>query len=184
MKLEILKMVLCCIINNIVVRYLHMCSDLNLVFHVLKNGIKKRGKRVGRGISSGKGKTAGRGHKGQKSRSGGLRNPVFEGGQTPIIRKLPKRGFVHYDAHKYIAVKFSVICSIISCLSESGREAVINPNILKEFGVIKRIDSPYKILFSEGLNVSVNISCHAISENARKAIISHSGIISIINGVR
>lgn len=160
-----------------------MCSDLNLVFHALRKGIKKKSKRVGRGLASGKGKTSGRGHKGQKSRSGGLRNPVFEGGQTPIIRKLPKRGFVNnnvYNMRKYVPVSLSVINDIVSKLSEYGREAIINFDVLKEFGIIKKHDTRYKILFSDNFNISVNIICHAISDNARKSVLSCSGTVSII----
>jgi len=95
-------------------------------------------KRVGRGIGSGLGKTCGRGHKGQKSRSGGFHKVGFEGGQMPLQRRLPKRGFVVYKKKYIQEVKLSALL-----LSERGE---FDPITLNELNLIKYINNPIKII--------------------------------------
>lgn len=95
-------------------------------------GSKFRPRRVGRGIGSGTGKTSGKGHKGQNARSGGGVRPGFEGGQMPLYRRLPKRGFTNIFAKKYVTINVEVLDRF-----EDG--TVVTPALLKETGVVSRI---------------------------------------------
>ena len=95
-------------------------------------GSKKKAFRVGRGHASGNGKTAGRGHKGQNARSGGGVRPGFEGGQMPIYRRLPKRGFTNIFAKKYVSVNVEELNKL-----ENGTE--VTAELLKETGIISKI---------------------------------------------
>ena len=96
-------------------------------------------KRIGRGIGSGTGKTSGKGHKGQNARSGGGVRPGFEGGQMPLYRRLPKRGFTNIFAKEYVAVNVSELERF-----DNGTE--VSAELLKEAGVISKINDGVKIL--------------------------------------
>lgn len=128
---------------------------------------KKPKKRVGRGIGSGNGKTAGRGHKGQKSRAGGFHKIGFEGGQMPLHRRLPKRGFVPYNRGETKEIRLSYIAEKVKEIN--GIED------LKNQGLISRKIQSVKVLFDKEINTALVIKGISVSDKARKAIVSAGG---------
>ena len=138
-----------------------------------KAGSRHRKKRVGCGESSGHGKTSGRGHKGQKARSGGSIRLGFEGGQMPLIRKLPKRGFNN--------AAFKKVWGIVNVgkLANFDAGAVVDENSLREAGLIRgRLDG-VKILAGGELSKKLTIRVDAVSEAARAKIESAGGSIEL-----
>lgn len=130
-------------------------------------GAKHAYKRVGRGIGSGKGKTAGRGHKGQKSRSG-VSIRWFEGGQSPIYRRLPKRGFNNADFRKsYAVVNLSTIQALVEAKLVKDS---IDAKILRELHVIGKLGDGLKVLAKGELKAPVNVEAAVFSEKAKAAI--------------
>ncbi len=125
-------------------------------------------KRVGRGISAQQGKTCGRGHKGQKARSGYSYRKGFEGGQTPIYRRLPKRGFHNLFSRNYQLVH-------LEGLKRCKLEGEVNPKILREKGLIAKEFRPIKILGDGEISASIQLLADAISKNAQKKIESAGG---------
>ena len=123
-------------------------------------GAKHSKKRVGRGSGSGLGKTSGRGQKGQKARSGGSINPVFEGGQLPLYRRLPKRGFSNYPFKKEYAV------INLSDLNVFEDGAVVTPALLKERGIVKKQLSGIKVLGEGQLEKKLTVQAHKFSKSA------------------
>lgn len=123
-------------------------------------GAKHSKKRVGRGSGSGLGKTSGRGQKGQKARSGGSINPVFEGGQLPLYRRLPKRGFSNYPFKKEYAV------INLSDLNVFEDGTVVTPALLKERGIVKKQLSGIKVLGEGQLEKKLTVQAHKFSKNA------------------
>lgn len=121
-------------------------------------------KRVGRGSGSGLGKTCGRGQKGQKARSGGSINPVFEGGQLPLYRRLPKRGF------KNALFKTSYATINVGDLNVFEDGTVVTPALLKEMGIIKKQLDGLKILGSGKLERKLTIQAHKFSTSALEKI--------------
>ena len=117
-------------------------------------------KRVGRGSGSGLGKTSGRGQKGQKARSGGSINPVFEGGQLPLYRRLPKRGFSNYPFKKEYAV------INLSDLNVFEDGTVVTPALLKERGIVKKQLSGIKVLGEGQLEKKLTVQAHKFSKSA------------------
>ena len=117
-------------------------------------------KRVGRGSGSGLGKTSGRGQKGQKARSGGSINPVFEGGQLPLYRRLPKRGFSNYPFKKEYAV------INLSDLNVFEDGTVVTPALLKEKGIVKKQLSGIKVLGEGQLDKKLTVQAHKFSKSA------------------
>ena len=117
-------------------------------------------KRVGHGPGSGLGKTSGRGQKGQKARSGGSINPVFEGGQLPLYRRLPKRGFSNYPFKKEYAV------INLSDLNVFEDGTVVTPAFLKERGIVKKQLSGIKVLGEGQLEKKLTVQAHKFSKNA------------------
>ena len=136
-------------------------------------GARKKRKIVGRGPGSGHGKTSTRGHKGQMSRSGAGRSPGFEGGQMPLIRKLPKRGFRRRQRAGYSIVN-------LEGLSKLKKEALITPELLKEKGLIKGALNFLKILGKGEIKVPVHIKAHAFSKSAEEKIQAVGGKCEII----
>lgn len=120
-----------------------------------KTGSKKKKKRVGRGTSSGLGKTCGRGHKGQKSRSGGTKGLRFEGGQTPLYRRLPKRGFKNYP--------FKKVYAVLNVSDLSGYEGEVNKENLKVTGLLK-------ILGGGELTKALSVRADKFSKSAKEKI--------------
>ena len=123
-------------------------------------GAKQAKKRVGRGPGSGLGKTCGRGQKGQKARSGGSINPVFEGGQLPLYRRLPKRGFSNYPFKKEYAV------INLSDLNVFEDGTVVTPALLKEKGIVKKQLSGIKVLGEGQLDKKITVQAHKFSKSA------------------
>lgn len=136
-------------------------------------GSRKREKRVGRGTGSGHGKTSCKGHKGQKARSGGTKGPGFEGGQMPLQRRLPKRGFKN---------RFKKEFSIINLKDLNTIEDVdmITPEVLLERGIIKDIKDGLKVLGEGELNKPVTIKADAFSASALQKILSAGGKAEVI----
>src|SRR5690606_23378488 len=133
-------------------------------------GAKHAKKRVGRGIGSGLGKTAGRGHKGQKSRSGGFHKVGFEGGQMPLQRRLPKRGFVSPLAGRTAEVRLSDLQRM------SGD--VVDLKTLREAGVIPRLARAAKVILSGKLERAVTLEGIAATRGARAAIEAAGGKVN------
>lgn len=121
-------------------------------------------KRVGRGSGSGLGKTSGRGQKGQKARSGGSINPVFEGGQLPLYRRLPKRGFTNGK----FRTRYAVIN--LSDLNRFEDGTVVTPALLKETGLIKNQLDGIKVLSNGKLDKKLTIQAHKFSTTALEKI--------------
>lgn len=137
-------------------------------------GAIKRAKRVGRGPGSGHGKTSCRGQKGQRSRSGGGVPPWFEGGQTPIHRRLPKRGFKNINRIKYAVINVGKL----DTLFESGDE--ITPEVLLEKGVLKKLLDGVKVLGDGELTKALKIKAHAFSSSAKEKIEAAGGTAEVI----
>lgn len=135
-------------------------------------GARKKGKRVGRGPGSGLGKTAGRGHKGQKSRSGGGVRPGFEGGQMPLQRRLPKRGFKNPFHREYAILN-------IKDIDRFGLDTV-TPEALLDGGLIKSVKDGIKVLGTGELGRAVNVKAHAFSASALKKIQAAGGAAEVI----
>jgi large subunit ribosomal protein L15 len=135
-------------------------------------GSKKRRKRVGRGPGSGHGKTSCRGHKGQKSRSGGGTKPGFEGGQMPLHRRLPKRGFTNIFQKQYAIVNISTL----NKLSES----TITPDFLLKEGIVKKIQGGIKILGNGEITKAITVKAHACSASAKEKIEKAQGTVELI----
>lgn len=133
-------------------------------------GSRMQSKRVGRGMASGSGKTAGRGHKGQKSRSGGFHRIGFEGGQMPLHRRLPKRGFTSRTA-KYNA---EVTLSELNALSETEVDALL----LKKVGLVKALVKNVKVIRSGEIGRAVKLNGIAATAGAKAAIEAAGGAVS------
>ena len=137
-------------------------------------GSTKKPKRVGRGMGSGHGRTATKGHKGQKARSGGTKGPSFEGGQTPLQRRLPKRGFKNYP----FKVEYAVLN--LSDLDKLAGVDVITPEILIEKKVVKNPKFGIKILGGGSISRPVTVEAHAFSESAIEKIKAAGGKAEVI----
>jgi large subunit ribosomal protein L15 len=136
-------------------------------------GSTKEGKRKGRGIGTGNGKTAGRGHKGQNARSGGGVRPGFEGGQMPLSRRVPKRGFVNIFAKKYANVNIFALE-----IFEDG--AVVDAAALVEAGLINKTYSGVKVLGNGEITKKLTIKAVAFSEAAKQKIEAAGGKAEVI----
>lgn len=138
-------------------------------------GATRSRKRVGRGNASGWGGTCGRGHKGQKSRSGGSIPAWFEGGQMPLVRRLPKRG-PRRIAHKRL--EYHVIN--VQTLNLFEEAAVVSPQLLREAGLIKRKNALIKILGDGELEKQLSVQAHSFSNTAIEKIESKGGTTEIL----
>ena len=137
-------------------------------------GAKKNRKRVGRGPGSGHGKTSGRGHKGQLARSGGRSKLYGEGGQMPIYRRVPKRGFSSLEKKVYQVVN-------LADLSRLKNSASVNPQALSEAGLVARADRPVKILGEGEAPFNLVIQAHAFSRSAKEKIEARGGKVELLN---
>jgi large subunit ribosomal protein L15 len=142
-------------------------------------GAAKSRKRIGRGPGSGHGKTSTRGHKGQKARAGGKSKVWSEGGQMPLQRRLPKRGFTNIFKKEFQIVNLSDLSRAWSRLSVTG-EGVITPQIMREKGLIKKADLPVKILGDGEFAQAVTIQASAFSQKAKEKIQAAGGKIMVI----
>ncbi len=138
--------------------------------HKPKKATEKR-KRVGRGMGSGMGKTSTRGHKGQRSRTGSRMIRGFEGGQMPLHRRMPKRGFTNVFRKEYSIVS-------LERLAELG-ETTINPDVLRKAGVIKT-KHPVKVLGDGELTVALTVSAHKFSKSAQEKITKAGGKVEVL----
>lgn len=136
-------------------------------------GSKKTSKRVGRGIGSGLGKTSGRGHKGQGARSGGGKGPGFEGGQTPLQRRLPKRGFKNIFQKVYTEVK-------LEDLNRFAPGTEVTPELLQETGLVKKLNDGVKILGNGEIKHALTVRAHGFTKSATAKIEEAGGKVEVI----
>ncbi|MBI1871395.1 MAG: 50S ribosomal protein L15 [Chlamydiae bacterium] len=140
------------------------------------NDSRKKMKRVGRGPGSGHGKTSCRGQKGQKARSGhGARiRPGFEGGQMPLYRRLPKRGFVSADKTEWSIVN-------VGQLNIFGEGTVVTPQLLESKGLVKNVRDGVKVLGEGELKIPLSLQVHAVSQSAREKIEKVKGKVELLS---
>lgn len=131
-------------------------------------GSVKDAKRKGRGHATGNGKTAGRGHKGQKARSGGGVRPGFEGGQMPLARRLPKRGFTNIFAKEYVEIN-------VAQLERFENGTVVTPELLKETGVISKICDGVVVLGRGEVTKSLTVQAARFTKSAEEKIAAAGG---------
>ena len=136
-------------------------------------GAKRAQRRVGRGIGSGRGKTSGRGHKGQRARSGGTKGPMFEGGQMPLVRRIPKRGFTNPFKVRFVPVN-------LRDLEMFEEDTVISPETLQASGIIKRARDRVKILGEGEISKPLTVRAHAFSRSAVEKIEQAGGKVEVI----
>ena len=136
-------------------------------------GARKERKRVGRGTSSGTGKTSGKGQKGQKARSGGGKKPGFEGGQTPLFMRLPKRGFTNMNRVEYAIVN-------VEDLNKFEAGSIVDATVLKECGLINKELDGLKILGNGKLEVALTVKAKKFSKSAVAAIEAAGGKTEVI----
>ena len=136
-------------------------------------GSKSTGRRVGRGIGSGLGKTSGKGHKGQKARSGGGVRPGFEGGQMPLFRRIPKRGFNNRNSKVYTEVTLAMLERL-----ENGTE--VTAESLIELGLIKKVNDGIVILGSGELTKKLNVKAARVTKTAEEKIKAAGGKVEVI----
>ena len=136
-------------------------------------GSRQTGRRLGRGIGSGLGKTSGKGHKGQNARSGGGVRPGFEGGQTPLFRRLPKRGFKNRNKKVYTEVTLSMLDKL-----EAGTE--VTAESLKELGMIKKVNDGIVVLGNGELSKKLTVKASRVTKNAQAKIEAAGGKVEVI----
>jgi large subunit ribosomal protein L15 len=146
--------------------------------HEVNQGVHKhkRPNRKGRGIGSGQGKTGGRGHKGQRARSGFKQLPIFQGGGSPLVRRVPKRGFTN----SFALTIANVNVSDIQDLFEAGEEVSIAT--LQTKGLLKKTFDLLKVLGNGDLSKKVNVSAHRFSEAAKEKIEKAGGTVTVVPG--
>ena len=130
-------------------------------------------RRVGRGTGSGRGKTAGRGQKGQKARSGASIRRGFEGGQTPLFQRLPKRGFTNRFRKEWAEVN-------VKTLNRFAAGTIVTPELLQEKGIIKSLRSGVKILGEGDLQKDLTVKAHRFSAQAREKIENAGGRVEVV----
>ena len=136
-------------------------------------GSTKAPKRIGRGHGSGTGKTAGKGHKGQNARSGGGVRPGFEGGQMPLYRRLPKRGFYNKFANNYVEVN-------VNDLEKFDANTEITAELLKEAGVISKICDGIVVLGNGEISKPVTVKAKKFTKSAEEKIVAAGGKVQVI----
>lgn len=136
-------------------------------------GANRKNKRVGRGMGSGHGKTSTRGYKGQLSRSGSSMRPGFEGGQMPLYRRLPKRGFNNIFRKEYAVIN-------LEKLAEFEAGATVDPEVLKSLGLVKKLGDGVKVLGDGELNQALRVRAHKFSKSAVEKIQKAGGTIEVI----
>ena len=143
--------------------------------HELKynEGSRSASKRIGRGHGSGNGKTAGKGHKGQNARSGGGVAIGFEGGQTPIYKRIPKRGFTNFTRKEYAIVNLAQL----NCFEDG---TVVTPELLKQAGLVKKMLSGVKVLGEGTLEKKLTVKVNKVSASAKAAIEKAGGNVEVL----
>lgn len=143
--------------------------------HELKSaeGSRKRRKRVGRGPSSGTGKTSGRGQKGQKARNTPGPYSWFEGGQTPLFQRLPKRGFTNTNRKEYTIIN-------LDNLNQFDEGTEVTPELLLEAGVVRKMKTGLKVLGNGSVDRKLTVKAHKFSRAAQEAIEAAGGSVEVI----
>lgn len=136
-------------------------------------GARKDGFRVGRGLGSGNGKTAGKGHKGQKARSGGMGKLGFEGGQTPLARRLPKRGFTNFTRKEYAIVN-------LDQLNRFAEDTEVTPELLHATGLVKNLKDGVKVLGEGELEKKLIVKANKFSKSAVELIEKAGGKAEVL----
>ncbi len=136
-------------------------------------GATKKAKRVGRGVGSGSGKTAGKGHKGQKARSGGVKGAGFEGGQMPLQRRIPKRGFTNVFRKEYAIVN-------LDDLAKVGGTEPVTPEMLIQTGMIKDLKDGLKVLGMGEVKAKLTVRAHKFSKSAVEKIQAAGGKAEVL----
>ena len=136
-------------------------------------GSRTTGRRIGRGIGSGLGKTAGKGHKGQKARSGGGVRPGFEGGQMPLFRRIPKRGFNNINSKDYTEVTLAMLENL-----ENGTE--VTAESLKEMGIIKKVKDGIVVLGNGELTKKLTVKAARVTKTANEKITAAGGKVEVV----
>lgn len=146
--------------------------ELHEVLRPVPGSVKKPW-RKGQGIGSGNGKTAGRGHKGQKARSGGTKGPGFEGGQTKLTMRLPKRGFCNI---------FGIVYDLVNVkdLEKFDEGSVVGPKEMKEAGLVRKNSRHVKILGKGEIQKALTVKAHAFSRSAKEKIEAAGGKAEVI----
>ena len=137
-------------------------------------GQRRARKRVGRGMGSGHGKTSTRGHKGQMSRAGSGHRRGFEGGQMPLQRRLPKRGFHNIFKKRFAILNLKQLAAL--------DEAIVSPELLLQRGVVKTVRDGLKILGGGELQKAVTVRAHHFSQSARDKILKAGGKVEVLEG--
>lgn len=135
-------------------------------------GATQEPKRKGRGAASGNGKTAGKGHKGQKARSGGGVRPGFEGGQMPLQRRLPKRGFNNIFAKKYVVIN-------LNDLNTFAKDSVVDIDVVREAGFGHRINDGLKVIGSGSIDHAVTVKAEKVTAGAKEKIEAAGGKVEV-----
>ena len=136
-------------------------------------GSRTTGRRIGRGIGSGLGKTAGKGHKGQKARSGGGVRPGFEGGQMPLFRRIPKRGFKNINSKEYTEVTLAMLENL-----DNGTEVTVDS--LLELGVIRKANDGIVVLGNGDLTKKLTVKAARVTKSAEAKIVAAGGKVEVI----
>ena len=136
-------------------------------------GSKHKRDRVGRGLGSGLGKTSGRGHKGQNSRAGGGVRPGFEGGQMPLYRRLPKRGFYNKFGTQYAEIN-------VDQLNRFENGAIVDPVSLIEAGILKNVRDGVRVLGNGQLEKNLTVIANGFSKTAQEKILAAGGKVEVI----
>lgn len=142
-------------------------------------GSRKQRRRLGRGVGSGRGKTAGKGTKGCNSRSGGGVRPGYEGGQMPIHRRLPKRGFTNIFKKRFAIVNIRDLVRLREEFSE-GKDDVIDEAVLIKSGLVKGKRDGIKVLGQGDIPYPLNIKVDKVSKNAKEKIEAAGGTVTIV----
>lgn len=136
-------------------------------------GSKQTKKRIGRGIGSGLGKTAGKGHKGQNARSGGGVRPGFEGGQMPLFRRIPKRGFKNINSKEYTEVTLAMLENL-----DNGTEVTVDS--LLELGVIRKANDGIVVLGNGDLTKKLTVKAARVTKSAEAKIVAAGGKVEVV----
>lgn len=148
-----------------------MLNDVNVEIHK-----HKKPNRLGRGLGTGQGKTSGRGHKGQRARAGYKMLPIFQGGGSPLVRRVPKRGFTNSFALQVASINVDQL----SELFEAGGE--VTPETLRASGILKKRFDLLKILGNGELDKKLNVSAHQFSASAKEKIEKAGGTVTVLPG--
>lgn len=136
-------------------------------------GAKSTGRRLGRGVGSGLGKTAGKGHKGQNARSGGGVRPGFEGGQMPLFRRIPKRGFKNINSKEYTEVTLAMLENL-----DNGTEVTVDS--LLELGVIRKANDGIVVLGKGDLTKKLTVKAARVTKSAEAKIVAAGGKVEVV----